>query len=95
MSLECSIDYYFIPGRQGIFTSSSGLKIAYLSGVEGSGEKPDISFTVDDVNNLVTPPTADSAFKGVDILLTSQWPEGVEKYGITPVSESVANSALT
>lgn len=73
-------------GRQGRYTESSGLQIAYLSGMEGSGEGGDIStFSSQDVVNMLLPVLGDSRFRGVDILLTSQWPRGVEKYGSEPV----------
>lgn len=69
-------------GRQGKFTGSSGLQIAYLSGLENTGSKgEDCCFTANDARTLIAPVVNDTAFKGVDILITSQWPKDVEKYG--------------
>ncbi|KAK3593978.1 hypothetical protein CHS0354_040718 [Potamilus streckersoni] len=71
-------------GMRGNFTGSSGLQLAYLSGVEGSENKGDkCHFTSDDVKSLIDPIKDDTKFKGVDILITSQWPKNVEKYGTT------------
>lgn len=39
------------------------------------------SFNAVDISALTDPVKNDSKFKGVDILITSQWPKGVEKYG--------------
>ena len=63
---------------------SSGLSVAYLSGMEGPSS--DSTFIADDIEALRIPLLSNSQFKGVDILLTSQWPAGVEKYGTSPVS---------
>ncbi|XP_064635450.1 CWF19-like protein 1 [Lineus longissimus] len=72
-------------GRQGLFTGSSGLKIAYLSGRDGvTEENPKLSFNKEDVHNLMMSASAESNFKGVDVLLTAQWPKGVEKYAQEP-----------
>ncbi|XP_035824397.1 CWF19-like protein 1 [Aplysia californica] len=70
-------------GRQGKFTGSSGLQLSYLSGLEATaGSKGDeCTFTTADAKSLISPVANDSSFKGVDILITSQWPKGVEKYG--------------
>ncbi|XP_067860890.1 CWF19-like protein 1 isoform X1 [Heptranchias perlo] len=69
-------------GRKGVFTGASGLQIAYLSGTEAQNEPaPAYSFTSKDVTALNSLLTANSKFKGVDILLTSQWPKGVWQYG--------------
>lgn len=74
-------------GRKGVYVGSSGLRIAYLSGIDGSRQKDDDTrFTDDDVDGLLTNATANKDFKGVDILLTSAWTYGVEKYGQPVVS---------
>uniref|UniRef100_A0A8C6U145 CWF19-like protein 1 n=1 Tax=Neogobius melanostomus TaxID=47308 RepID=A0A8C6U145_9GOBI len=72
-------------GRQGVFTGVSGLQIAYVSGQEASQEPaPSHCFTSKDLSSLVELLTTNSKFKGVDILLTSQWPKGVWHYGNPP-----------
>ena len=67
-----------------MYTGSTGLQVAYLSGVQGLTHT-ETNFTAEDVQVLQLPLVSDSKFKGVDILLTSQWPKGVEKYGSTAV----------
>ncbi|KAK7896813.1 hypothetical protein WMY93_022138 [Mugilogobius chulae] len=72
-------------GRQGVFTGVSGLQIAYVSGREASQEPaPSHCFTSKDLGSLVESLTSNSKFRGVDILLTSQWPKGVWHYGSIP-----------
>lgn len=72
-------------GRRGIFTGASGLQIAYVSGREAQQEPaPSHCFSPKDVTALVDPLVCNSKFKGVDILLTSQWPRGVWQYGNKP-----------
>ncbi|KRY75958.1 CWF19-like protein 1 -like protein, partial [Trichinella pseudospiralis] len=65
-------------GKKGIFTSASGLTIAYLSGTEAEYED-ETHFSAETVDSLIGQVTARANFTGVDILLTSQWPRGVEK----------------
>lgn len=78
--------WFVITGKYGRFTGSSGLQIAYLSGVESkSGKGEDFSFTADDASSLIAPVVNDTNFKGIDILITSQWPENVEKYASSAV----------
>ncbi|ELW49348.1 CWF19-like protein 1 [Tupaia chinensis] len=63
-------------GRKGVFTGSSGLQVAYLSGTESLSEPvPGYSFSPKDVSSLRTMLCSAPQFKGVDILLTSPWPK--------------------
>ncbi|KAL3977043.1 usherin [Sarotherodon galilaeus] len=72
-------------GRRGVFTGVSGLQIAYVSGHEARQEPaPAHCFSSKDLVALMTPLTSSSKFKGVDILLTSQWPRGVWHYANNP-----------
>ncbi|KAM6987046.1 CWF19-like protein 1 [Aplochiton taeniatus] len=72
-------------GRRGVFTGASGLQIAYVSGREALQEPaPSHCYTSKDLVALVAPLINNSKFKGVDILLTSQWPRGVWKFGNNP-----------
>ena len=74
-------------GRKGLYTGSSGLQVAYLGGLDGSnGHAMETHFSSDDVDALRLPLLSDSKFQGVDILLTSKWPFGVEKYAAAVVS---------
>jgi len=91
-------------GRRGLYTGSSGLTVAYLSGIEtsssssgGGGSRAvvadDTHFTAVDVDDLRQSLTGVGQFRGVDLLLTSQWPRGIDKYATAAVSH--AFSALT
>ncbi|XP_015239406.1 PREDICTED: CWF19-like protein 1, partial [Cyprinodon variegatus] len=72
-------------GRRGVFTGASGLQLAYVSGREALQEPaPAHCFTSKDLSALVTSLSSSSKFRGVDILLTSQWPRGVWHYGNNP-----------
>ncbi|XP_052802923.1 CWF19-like protein 1 isoform X2 [Mya arenaria] len=68
-------------GKKGIYSGSSGLQLAYLSGKESDIISDDTSFNAVDLSALIDPVKNDTKFKGVDILINSQWPKGVEKYG--------------
>ena len=70
-----------------MYNGSSGLTIAYLSGTENKdGKSGEIHFTQQDVASLLLPVSNDTKFQGVDILITSQWPRRVDRYGIPVVS---------
>uniref|UniRef100_W5NK96 CWF19-like protein 1 n=1 Tax=Lepisosteus oculatus TaxID=7918 RepID=W5NK96_LEPOC len=72
-------------GRRGVFTGASGLQIAYVSGTEAQHEPaPAYCFAPKDIAALLIPLVSSSKFKGVDILLTSQWPRGIWQYGNSP-----------
>ena len=74
-------------GKQGVLKTKRGLTIAYLGGVayqEGL-DSPDLVqdecshvYTRADVASLVTK-AADGAFRGVDVLLTFEWPRDISK----------------
>lgn len=66
-------------GKRGLYIASSGLKIAYLSGIEkASPESNAIHFDENDVMSVRNSCLkGQPSFRGVDILLTSPWPEGV------------------
>ena len=76
---------FVITGKKGLYTGSSGLQLAYLSGMESEIVSDSTNFNAIDITSLTSPVVNDSKFKGVDILITSQWPKGVEKYGIALV----------
>ncbi|EEB18869.1 conserved hypothetical protein [Pediculus humanus corporis] len=68
-------------GKYGIF-SSSGLRIAYMSGIEHCDQHNKFTFTESDAKALRESALRNKAgleFSGVDILLTSEWPKDVEK----------------
>ncbi|XP_071511088.1 CWF19-like protein 1 [Diadema antillarum] len=90
----CSIcDNLTFLGKRGIYSTASGLQIAYLSGTESSGAGDACHFTRADIDALGLPLVSNSKFKGVDVLLTSQWPSGVTQYAnnaenVKPVNPS-------
>lgn len=70
-------------GKHGLFTSSSGLKIAYLSGTQKKDKQDskEITFGEKDVTAVRNSCLKGTpGFRGVDVLLTSQCPEGVTNY---------------
>ncbi|XP_045569393.1 CWF19-like protein 1 [Salmo salar] len=72
-------------GRRGVFSGASGLQIAYVSGREGRLDPtPAHCFSPEDLHQLVEPLINNNQFRGVDILLTSQWPRGVWQYANSP-----------
>ncbi|XP_077565675.1 CWF19-like protein 1 [Stigmatopora nigra] len=72
-------------GRRGVFTGASGLQIAYVSGREAARESaPDHCFASKDLTDLVAPLAIGANFRGVDILLTSQWPKDVWRFANKP-----------
>ncbi|GAB0092798.1 CWF19-like protein 1 homolog [Sergentomyia squamirostris] len=66
-------------GKSGIYVTSSGMKIAYVSGKEGE-KSTKVTFSAEDTKSvkmscLVGKIAGD--YRGIDILLTSQWPFGI------------------
>ncbi|XP_055345564.1 CWF19-like protein 1 isoform X2 [Paramacrobiotus metropolitanus] len=85
-------------GQRGIFTFGCGLKVAYLSGKEAadpsSSDASAISFNQQSVEEVATLAGGNTC-PGVDLLLTSQWPAGVEKLaGQTSVDSAQIGSGL-
>lgn len=72
-------------GKRGLYTLTNGTKIAYLSGKETPSECPNemYYFKKDDVesvrNSALVNKSISSDYRGIDILLTSQWPSGVSE----------------
>lgn len=52
-----------------------------MSGLESDIVSDSTHFNAIDISALTDPIKNDTKFKGVDILITSQWPKGIEKYG--------------
>nr|CAB3234912.1 CWF19-like protein 1 [Phallusia mammillata] len=78
-------------GKKGLFTTSTGLRIAYLSGCESPdvGPKQPHCFTAGDAQTITASlDTSNAEFKGVDILITSVWPKNVTSYGNPPISDN-------
>ncbi len=78
---DLSFSLWFLSGRNGIFTTKEGLKIAYVSGVdkpeEVSAKKLDFHLDYERVRAMeVRAKCHESNFQGVDILLSTDWPKG-------------------
>lgn len=71
-------------GRRGLYSADSGLKIAYISGIEKRDNKnlpKDIILTENDVVSVRNACLkGQPSFRGVDILMSSQWPSDVTRY---------------
>ncbi|RZF32947.1 hypothetical protein LSTR_LSTR000817 [Laodelphax striatellus] len=80
-------------GKRGVLNTISGMRIAYLSGVEG--DKNEYSFTKEDVVQV-----RDScikgqpSYRGVDFLLTSPWPSDICNLDEKAVKNPPAGSSL-
>lgn len=77
-----------LSGKRGLYTSSSGLKIAYLSGIENTGKESHAwNFTKEDVvavrDSCFASKVSLSDYRGIDILITSPWPEGISEDKVT------------
>lgn len=72
-------------GKRGVYATSSGLKIAYVSGTEADDTPksvPEWKFIKEDVSAVRDSCIASKSnmgdFRGVDLLVTSQWPAGIK-----------------
>ncbi|KAK4885122.1 hypothetical protein RN001_001393 [Aquatica leii] len=67
-------------GKRGLYTTSSGIKIAYISGIFSNESSNNLNtYNLEDIVYLKDVCTKVNA-KGIDVLITSQWPAGVMKY---------------
>ncbi|CAG9865148.1 unnamed protein product [Phyllotreta striolata] len=72
----CPNVYYL--GKRGIYTDTKGLKIAYISGISGNNSTDPWTYTEKDVKELCDASViGKSSSRGIDILLTSQWPSNI------------------
>lgn len=86
-------------GKKGCLTGISGLKIAYLSGLQSkerelsgkrssgahstSMDRDNIYFSKTDIDEMINSLESETV---IDILLTSQWPKSITKYAVSVVS---------
>ncbi|XP_028132527.1 CWF19-like protein 1 homolog [Diabrotica virgifera virgifera] len=81
----CNNVYYL--GKRGVYTDSKGIKIAYISGVSGKNSSTVCGYNEKDVSDLCDVCVkGNPSFRGVDILLSSQWPSNVIHEGAKNVS---------
>jgi hypothetical protein len=81
---EICENLYFL-GKKGTMTTAQGLKIAFLSGISDKHQATDDAGSsapnyygkadIDTLKNAKMPLTAPA---GVDVLLTTEWPKGIE-----------------
>lgn len=66
-------------GKRGLYTASSGLKIAYVSGTESNSSESKLTcFGESDVVSIKQACLkGQPSFRGIDILMSSPWPVGV------------------
>lgn len=82
-------------GRRGLYTLSNGTKIAYLSGIEkpSNAKDEEFYFQMSDIesvrNSCLVNKSVASDYRGIDILLTSQWPQGVKDNNVSKYSTSI------
>uniref|UniRef100_A0AAR5Q6T1 Cwf19-like C-terminal domain-containing protein n=2 Tax=Dendroctonus ponderosae TaxID=77166 RepID=A0AAR5Q6T1_DENPD len=90
----CPNVYYL--GKRGIYNDSKGLKVAYLSGLVCSGDKNKWNYDESDVSDLCDVALKGSpSFRGVDVLLTSQWPAGIVDRGKVNVAEAAQSEHIS
>jgi hypothetical protein len=81
-------------GKRGLYNIASGLKVAYVSGLEGA-ESSDCTFSQADVmavkNSCIVGNSTLSDYRGVDILLTSQWPVGIQDTDVSAGNSNPEN----
>lgn len=74
----------FFLGKRGIYTLAAGFTLAYLSGIEkkGEGEKKGWQYDKSDIvalrNACVKNFSNIDDYRGIDFLLTNEWPSGIE-----------------
>ncbi|KAK9884169.1 hypothetical protein WA026_005125 [Henosepilachna vigintioctopunctata] len=90
----------FYLGKRGLFTNSKGLRIAYISGISKSSPNEPYNYNEQDISELFDLCIrGNPAFRGVDLLLTAQWPANIltgvnKKEEITPMYSSELPSWL-
>ncbi|XP_067003208.2 CWF19-like protein 1 [Anabrus simplex] len=66
-------------GKRGLFSGLSGVKLAYVSGIEGPSDQiQEHTYAINDVTTVRDICVrGQPSFRGVDILATSTWPAGI------------------
>ncbi|KAI8047575.1 CwfJ C-terminus 1-domain-containing protein-like protein [Gilbertella persicaria] len=82
----CPNLYYL--GKQGVLTTSEGLRIAFISGQSNETESSASAYTQADVQKLCLTHIPVSSPPGVDLLLSYQWPEGIDNLSQAPIHPS-------
>lgn len=84
----CSNLYYL--GKQGVLTTSEGLKIAFVSGSQPSTEDQDstssVTYSKSDIQKLCLTKLPVALPAGVDFLLSYEWPKDITELSSLPPS---------
>lgn len=80
----CSNLYYL--GKQGVLTTSEGLKIAFVSGSQPNDDQNAVTYSKDDIQKLCLTKLPVSLPPGVDFLLSHEWPRDVNELSSLPVT---------
>ena len=76
-------------GKRGLYSLTNGIKIAYLSGLEKPADvkRCEFHFDIEDVesvrNSCLVKKSNANDYRGIDILLTSQWPYGASSENVS------------
>lgn len=83
----CSNLYYL--GKQGVLTTSEGLKIAFISGSQPTGEEElkAVTYSKSDIQKLCLTKLPVTLPSGVDFLLSYEWPQDITELSNSPVSD--------
>lgn len=78
----CQTNIFYLTGKRGVFTTNSGLTVAYVSGVENPTLNTECQITKDDIERVrnACVKSQEASFRGIDILLTSTWPANVTRF---------------
>ncbi|XP_046860261.1 CWF19-like protein 1 [Xenia sp. Carnegie-2017] len=68
-------------GRSGILQCPNGLQVAYVSGLDCKKTSKEGCFYKEEDMKQLYAKIEDTNFKGVDMLLTTEWPKNVTQYG--------------
>lgn len=90
----CSNLYYL--GKQGVLTTSEGLKIAFVSGDQPNEESEfaAVTYSKADIQKLCLTKLPVALPPGVDFLLSHEWPEDVNQLSSTPVTVDQSKSSV-
>lgn len=90
----CTNLYYL--GKQGVLTTSEGLKIAFVSGDQTHDESAPtaVSYSKVDIRKLCLTKFPVSSPPGVDFLLSHEWPENISQLSSLPVTADQSKNSV-
>jgi hypothetical protein len=82
----CSNLYYL--GKQGVLTTSEGLKIAFVSGSQPTEEElTTVTYSKSDIQKLCLTKLPVTLPPGVDFLLSYEWPKDITELSSLPIAD--------